>query len=147
MLNNSLGNNYLIDNNLINNNLIDNNLIDNNLIDNNLINNNLIKLYFTLITLFSTYLRNPYAIIVTKPKNYQFIQIFLVKIKLDLQDGVTMSGYQLLEIGLLNNQLVNTFAENQLIDTKFINCSNPVNPGLTGFEQLTKKVTTGQPVV
>jgi hypothetical protein len=32
-------------------------------------------------------------------------------------------------------------AANQLLDTKFINCSNPVNPGSTGFEQLTKKVT------
>ncbi len=30
-------------------------------------------------------------------------------------------------------------AGNQLLDTKFINCSNPVNPGSTGFEQLTKK--------
>ncbi len=28
-------------------------------------------------------------------------------------------------------------AGNQLLDTKFINCSNPVNPGSTGFEQLT----------
>ena len=35
-------------------------------------------------------------------------------------------------------------AGNQLLDTKFINCSNPVNPGSTGFEQLTKKMTTGQ---
>ncbi len=26
-------------------------------------------------------------------------------------------------------------AGNQLLDTKFINCSNPVNPGSTGFEQ------------
>jgi hypothetical protein len=30
-------------------------------------------------------------------------------------------------------------AGNQLLDTKFINCLNPVNPGSTGFEQLTKK--------
>ena len=34
-------------------------------------------------------------------------------------------------------------AGNQLLDTKFINCLNPVNPGSTGFEQLTKKVTIG----
>ncbi len=34
-------------------------------------------------------------------------------------------------------------AGNQLLDTKIINCSNPVNPGLTGFEQLTIKVTNG----
>ncbi len=32
-------------------------------------------------------------------------------------------------------------AGNQLLDTKFINCSNPVNPGETGFEQLIKKVS------
>ena len=30
-------------------------------------------------------------------------------------------------------------AGNQLLNTKFINCSNPVNPGSTGFKQLTKK--------
>ncbi len=35
-------------------------------------------------------------------------------------------------------------AGNQLLDTKFINCSNPSNPGSTGFEQLTKKVTNGR---
>jgi hypothetical protein len=35
-------------------------------------------------------------------------------------------------------------AGNQLLDTKFINCSNPVNPGSTGFERLTKKMTTGR---
>jgi hypothetical protein len=35
-------------------------------------------------------------------------------------------------------------AANQLLDTKLINCSNPVNPGSTGFEQLTKKVTSGR---
>ncbi len=29
-------------------------------------------------------------------------------------------------------------AGNQLLDTKFINCSNPVNPGKTGFGQMTK---------
>jgi hypothetical protein len=34
-------------------------------------------------------------------------------------------------------------AANQLLDMKLINCSNPVNPGSTGFEQLTKKVTNG----
>ncbi len=28
-------------------------------------------------------------------------------------------------------------AANQLLNTKLINCSNPVNPGSTGFEQLT----------
>ena len=27
-------------------------------------------------------------------------------------------------------------------DTFFVNCSNPVQPGLTGFEQLTKKVSS-----
>jgi hypothetical protein len=31
-------------------------------------------------------------------------------------------------------------AGNQLLDTKFINCSNPVNPGLTGLEQMTKNI-------
>jgi hypothetical protein len=31
-------------------------------------------------------------------------------------------------------------AGNQLLDTKFINCSNPVNPGSTGFEQLCRPV-------
>ncbi len=35
-------------------------------------------------------------------------------------------------------------AANQLLDTKFINCLNPVNPGSTGFEQLTKQVTNGR---
>ena len=31
-------------------------------------------------------------------------------------------------------------AGNQLLDTKFINCLNPVNPGLTGFKQMTKNI-------
>ena len=35
-------------------------------------------------------------------------------------------------------------AGNQLLDTKFINCSNPVNPGSTGVDQMTKKVTTAR---
>jgi hypothetical protein len=35
-------------------------------------------------------------------------------------------------------------AGNQLLDTKFINCSNPVNPGLTGFEQMTKILSIAQ---
>jgi hypothetical protein len=35
-------------------------------------------------------------------------------------------------------------AGNQLLDTKFINCSNPVNPGLTGFEQMTKILSSNQ---
>jgi hypothetical protein len=34
-------------------------------------------------------------------------------------------------------------AGNQLLNTKLINYSNPVNPGSTVFEQLTKKVTNG----
>jgi hypothetical protein len=35
-------------------------------------------------------------------------------------------------------------AANQLLDTNFINCSNPVNPGYTGFEQMTKKISTAR---
>ena len=37
-------------------------------------------------------------------------------------------------------------AGNQLLDTKFINCSNPVNHGLTGFEQMTKILSIAQPL-
>jgi hypothetical protein len=53
-----------------------------------------------------------------------------------------MGGGELLEIRLLNNHLLDTFGSNQLLDTKFINCPNPVNPGSTGSEH--KKVTNGQ---
>jgi hypothetical protein len=36
------------------------------------------------------------------------------------------------------------WAGNQLRKTKFINCSNQVNPGLTGFEQMTKILSIAQ---
>jgi hypothetical protein len=67
----------------------------------------------------------------------KFLGTCFLTTRMKLKQMNHLSGGELLEIRLLDNHLLDTLAGNQLLNTKFINCSNPVNPGSTGFEQLT----------
>ena len=88
-------------------------------------------LYPALLGIFSM---TKYSLMLPKPSpNPNPNPNIIISYKI-LRVGVNCSKFDCSTINWLT-----LLAVNQLLDTKFINCSNPVNPGSTRFKQLTKK--------